>query len=68
MPCRQGICVALQCTSWHGNFLEVGGYPSVNLTHSVTNISHHGSLLELVSTLTAFKCLAHTHEFCSFNF
>ena len=35
-----GFCV-LQRTSQHRNFLEVFGWPSVNLNHSITNLTQH---------------------------
>lgn len=68
VPQSWGLCVVFKCTSLHSCFLEVGRWPSVNLTCSVTNLSYHRNLLKVASALTAFKCSTRTHQFCSFGF
>lgn len=54
------LCNVLQSTSLHGNFLEVGGQPNINLTHSVTSLPQ---VLEfqVSSTLLALKCSTCVH-------
>ena len=54
------------------HFLEVSlrlvGDLGINLTHSVTNLSSHGRLLEVVRALMALNCFIHAHQFCGFGF
>lgn len=54
------LCDALQSTSLRGNFLEVGGPPNINLTHSMTSLSQ---VLEfqVLSVLLALKCSTCVH-------
>lgn len=39
----QGLCASFLRALLYGNFLEVVGRPSVNLTYFVTNIPYHMS-------------------------
>lgn len=47
----------------HRNFLEVGKGPRVSLTHSITNLSYHGNLLEVAKPLNAHSMPT---DVCSF--
>ena len=44
VPLGWRLCDVSQCISLHRNFLEVGRWPRVNLTQSLTNLSSPGSL------------------------
>ena len=60
---RLGIMCALQIPCCMDIFLTLVG-DLCHLPHSRINLSYHGSLLEVVSALTALNCLTHAHQIC----
>lgn len=66
MPQGWRLCVIHSVSHCTEVFLRLAGDIIVNLTHAVTNFFYYGSLLKVVSTLTAFKCLPVATKFCSF--